>query len=249
MDDFDSTDPDVPDPLAAAEDPTFGWPGDPEWVDGPVLAAPPEPDDDDAPAAPFSVALGTAAGMAGGYGLDRIVRRHPQDTPVAEPLPRPEPWADRPGPIVADQVGAHPAISVDPVGPAATGDLGDPTAPSRPSDVPGSGHMPTAEPGRRVAHDRAALVQLCVELDDLLPNAALREKVRRGLRRAGVAASEPVGARFDPEQHRAVGTVATSDPALVRTIESVERPGFRDGGVELRPPDVVVYVGEEQAGG
>jgi hypothetical protein len=93
----------------------------------------------------------------------------------------------------------------------------------------------------RPASERAALVALCIELDDLLSNDALREKLRRGLRRVGVDAVVPDGARFDPEAHRAIGTAAAPDPASERIIARVERPGFRDRGVDLRPPEVIVY--------
>lgn len=93
----------------------------------------------------------------------------------------------------------------------------------------------------RLEGDRAALVALCVELDDLLGSPALRERLRRGLRRVGVETVEPEGARFDPEAHCAVGSEATRDATRDRTVARVERAGFRDRGAEIRPPEVTVY--------
>jgi molecular chaperone GrpE len=45
---------------------------------------------------------------------------------------------------------------------------------------------------------------------------------------------------FDPQQHRAVETVACSDPAGANRIVGVVRAGFRSGGAVLRYAEVVV---------
>jgi hypothetical protein len=94
---------------------------------------------------------------------------------------------------------------------------------------------------RRAREERAVLVDLCVELEDLLPQPALREKVHRALAKVGVTASEPVGDIFDPEHHCSVGSMPTGDPELHDHVASVERCGFNDHGRELRIPDVIVW--------
>jgi hypothetical protein len=98
-----------------------------------------------------------------------------------------------------------------------------------------------APPDERWRTDRGVLVEFCVELEGLLPQPALREKVHRALARVGVTADVPTGALFDPERHCAVGTVPTSDPDRHDRIATVESCGFRDGERELRNPDVVVW--------
>jgi len=122
-----------------------------------------------------------------------------------------------------------------------------PSAIAEPPPVPAASPAPPApspaQPASRPpgSGDRETLVELCIELDDLLTDEALREKLRRGLRRVGVEAVEPAGARFDPEVHCAVGTAAAGDAADDRLIARVERAGFSDHGLEVRPPEVVVY--------
>jgi hypothetical protein len=107
---------------------------------------------------------------------------------------------------------------------------------------------PPAEPRiARLEEERATLVDLCIELDDMVTSAALREKLRRGLRRVGVETVQPEGERFDPEIHRAVGSDAAPDAEHELTVARVERAGFRDGGVELRPPEVIVFSAEAPA--
>jgi hypothetical protein len=89
--------------------------------------------------------------------------------------------------------------------------------------------------------ERAALVALCVELDDLLGRPAQRQRLRRGLQAVGVEVVDPVGERFDPEVHCAVGAEPTAEPADDWCIARVERVGFVDRGREVRPPEVVVF--------
>jgi hypothetical protein len=122
-----------------------------------------------------------------------------------------------------------------------------PVTPVPATVAPSVSSRPAAEPDRQAAQDdrsrtdRAVLVEFCVDLERLLPQPALREKVHRALARVGVTAEVPTGAPFDPDRHCAVGTVPTADPDRHDRIASVESCGFRDGERELRNPDVVVW--------
>jgi molecular chaperone GrpE (heat shock protein) len=69
-----------------------------------------------------------------------------------------------------------------------------------------------------------------------------RDEAERMLDRTDVVAFDPMpGERFDPSQHRALRSAPTGDPALDRTIESVQRRGFRRGARVVRAAEVVVY--------
>jgi GrpE len=192
------------------------WPDETTFGD-PIPAAPldrPEPDQ----ASPFSVAVATVAGMTGVRALrDAWRRRRTEEAAAARPPAREPLRAPRPAP-----------------------------APERATErMPRERQaMPEMPDRQRLDEERAALVELCIELDDLLTNEAMREKLRRGLRRIGVEAVEPEGARFDPEIHRAIGTATAPEANREGIIARVERAGFRDGGVELRPPEVIVYSSE-----
>lgn len=91
--------------------------------------------------------------------------------------------------------------------------------------------------------ERAALVELCIDLADRLDTAGpgLRARVHRGLADVGVVAVEPDGLPFDGAQHDAVDREPTDDPARDRTVASTERAGYLDRGRLLRRPEVVVY--------
>jgi len=97
--------------------------------------------------------------------------------------------------------------------------------------------------------ERAALVELCIDLADRLRTTApgLRARAHRGLAEIGVVALEPDGLPFDGALHDAVDREPTTDPARDRTIASTERTGYADRGHVLRRPEVVVYALEAAA--
>ena len=113
---------------------------------------------------------------------------------------------------------------------------------SRTARAPSPPATSTGRPeSERLEAERAALVRLCVELADLLPQPALRTKIRRGLAHVGVTMVVPQGERFDPERRCAVGVQPTPDVTCHDRIAVVERPGVVDRGREMRLPDVVVW--------
>lgn len=66
----------------------------------------------------------------------------------------------------------------------------------------------------------------------------------------GVATYRPdVGDEFDPRRHKAVSSLPTSDPSLVRRVASVKRDGYLDveAGLSLTQSGVIVYVGQTGA--
>jgi hypothetical protein len=91
--------------------------------------------------------------------------------------------------------------------------------------------------------ERAALVELCIDLADRLGATApgLRARLHRGLADVGVVPIEPDGELFDGARHDAVDREPTADPARDRTVASTERAGYSDHGTLLRRPEVVVY--------
>ncbi|MDD7938018.1 nucleotide exchange factor GrpE [Actinomycetospora lutea] len=91
--------------------------------------------------------------------------------------------------------------------------------------------------------ERAALVELCIDLADRLRTAGpgLRARLHRGLADVGVVPIEPDGLPFDGAHHDAVDREPTADPARDRTVASTERTGYLDHGRLLRRPEVVVY--------
>ena len=100
------------------------------------------------------------------------------------------------------------------------------------------------------ATERAALVELCVDLADRLRTTGpgLRARLHRGLADVGVVAVEPDGLPFDGAHHDAVDREATTDPARDRTVASTERTGYLDHGRVLRRPEVVVYALRAETG-
>lgn len=198
------------------DDPWGNEPAPEEYWDQPGYA---DPDPD--PGGAESVFAGALTAVAGwvGFKAVRDKRRKGQPAPPAAAAPRPKVIAEakRSRADVAQPVAADIAEGSDAAPP-----------------VPAEAELPD------FAAERDALVALCVELDDLLRSTALREKIRRGLRRAGVEIVEPVGDRFDPDRHVAVGAEPASTPEQHDVIAHVQRAGFRDREAELRPPEVVV---------
>lgn len=98
-----------------------------------------------------------------------------------------------------------------------------------------------SEPLDLALAERAALIRLCVYALDRARSPGVEQRLSEGLDDVGVAALRPDGARFDPAQHEAGGTVPTEDPALDGVIAETETPGFADRGRVVRPPVVIVY--------
>jgi hypothetical protein len=134
------------------------------------------------------------------------------------------------------------ALLLTAAGLAATASLGRPEpvraapAPARPAPA-----SPASAVDPAPAQQRDSLVRLCVELYDGLDNPALRERLARALAEVGVVAVQADGMVFDPRQHRAIGRVTATDPALHNLVASTERPGYADHGQLLRPADVSVF--------
>ncbi len=103
-------------------------------------------------------------------------------------------------------------------------------------------------PPREPAAERAALIELCIDLADRLreTSPALRARLHRGLAEVGVHPLEPDGAPFDRTRHDAVDREPTTDPARNRTVASTELTGYLDRGRVLRRPGVVVHALEVQ---
>lgn len=69
--------------------------------------------------------------------------------------------------------------------------------------------------------------------------ALVYRELRSSLARAGVESYDPVGEKFDPEQHEALSTRAGEDGASGVVLETLDR-GYRLDGQLLRPARVVV---------
>jgi molecular chaperone GrpE len=65
-------------------------------------------------------------------------------------------------------------------------------------------------------------------------------KLWKELEAAGVTRVDQVGVPFDPNLHEAVTTRPTDHPAKDHTVGAVLQPGYRMGGVLIRPARVVV---------
>jgi len=115
--------------------------------------------------------------------------------------------------------------------------------PAERATVPIERPAPPADAGT----ERAALVELCIDLADRLRETgpALRTRLHRGLAEVGVIPLEPDGSPFDRGRHDAVDREPTDDPARDRTVASTELTGYLDRGRVLRRPGVVVYALEE----
>ena len=69
-------------------------------------------------------------------------------------------------------------------------------------------------------------------------------KLWKELEAVGVTRVDQVGVPFDPNLHEAVTTRAADHPAKDHTVGAVLQPGYRMGGVLIRPARVVVLTWE-----
>lgn len=89
--------------------------------------------------------------------------------------------------------------------------------------------------------ERAVLVDAVIHALDRTTSEAVRARLLAALAEVGV---DPVGApgeEFDSARHEAVGTEPAGTATEVGTVVSVDRCGFLDRGVLLRPAQVVVH--------
>lgn len=100
---------------------------------------------------------------------------------------------------------------------------------TRPGDKP----MPGAQ--------RTILRDTMIEVRDLVTIEAVRGRILEALQRAGIEEISPDGQTFDPTKHHAIDRVPTTNPTDHNRVAFTERPGYRDGNVLVRPPDVGVY--------
>ncbi|GBD31228.1 Protein GrpE [bacterium HR33] len=92
--------------------------------------------------------------------------------------------------------------------------------------------------GRVVGLDPAG-----VSVKDILEGVGLVErKLVRALESAGLERVGASGEAFDPNVHEAVGTAQASSAEQDHVVAEVLQPGYRFGGVLLRPARVSVYV-------
>lgn len=99
----------------------------------------------------------------------------------------------------------------------------------------------TAELLHQALAERRSLVHLCLYALDRARSSGVAERIEEGLAAVGVSALRPDGARFDPADHEAGGTVLTDDGTLDGTVAETEVVGFSDRGELLRAPIVTVY--------
>jgi hypothetical protein len=90
--------------------------------------------------------------------------------------------------------------------------------------------------------ERSALLQSIIEARDVVPSAALRERLDQTVAEAGVVVIAPSpGDRFDVEQHRAVQARPALTPEQQGTVAETVRPGFHDRRRLIRPAEVEVF--------
>lgn len=97
------------------------------------------------------------------------------------------------------------------------------------------------------AADRDQRIETAIAVLDMTRKQEVLGPIRAALAAEDVEILDPVGQRFDPEQHQAMGTEPTSDPAQHEIVERTAYPGYRDlqnGGRVLRDPKVIVYIRE-----
>ena len=78
---------------------------------------------------------------------------------------------------------------------------------------------------------------------EIVEKKLMSELERMGLERVGGA-----GVRFDPNEHEAVGALPAPSAEQDGTVAAVLQPGYRFGGMLLRPARVQVYIAMEPAG-
>lgn len=125
-----------------------------------------------------------------------------------------------------------PSVAAPPLPPSPVASAAAPPPPAPP---------PSRDPGP-AGRQRRLLVVALIDLRDRLQSEALRTEI--GAKLAEVGVTEIVvgrGELFDAQRHRGVDAEDTDDAALDQKVAATERPGFLDGDVVIRPPDVVVF--------
>lgn len=90
--------------------------------------------------------------------------------------------------------------------------------------------------------DRRALVAAIIEASDVVSSEAVCATLAERLEAVGVEAIDVApGSAFDPATHRGVHAEPAPGPEQDGTVAHTDRPGWRDRGIVLRPPEVVVY--------
>lgn len=89
--------------------------------------------------------------------------------------------------------------------------------------------------------ERATLIDAVIHALDRTTSEAVRSRLLAALHEVGVEAVGEAGELFDATRHEAVGTEPAGDSAEPGTVASVDRCGFTDRGVLLRPAQVVVH--------
>lgn len=71
--------------------------------------------------------------------------------------------------------------------------------------------------------------------------AMIARKLAKELEGGGLVAIDPVGERFNPEEHEAVALAIPDDPALDDTVSATFQKGYRFRGMVIRHAKVQVY--------
>jgi hypothetical protein len=134
---------------------------------------------------------------------------------------------------------AHPAAGMAPS--AGQGASADGIAP-QPGVVGFRAATERAAADQAVA-ERTRLVEACADLADRLRDhqPAVYAVLRKDLEGVGVTVQLADGEVFDAGRHNPVGTEPTSDPSRDLSVAATMRLGYRDHGVVVRQPDVIVY--------
>lgn len=91
------------------------------------------------------------------------------------------------------------------------------------------------------AQARQVLVKRVIEVRDIAKGEDVREGLRAALAEVGVREIDAAHERFDPARHMAVDRLPPTAPDQDGMVAEVERPGYRDGDLVVRRPEVVVY--------
>lgn len=85
---------------------------------------------------------------------------------------------------------------------------------------------------------------------DVITGVELVErKILRELESAGLERMGEVGETFDPNHHEALGSMEAAGPDDDQTVGEVLQPGYRLGGLLLRPAKVRVRMWQDDGGG